>query len=225
MSRWFREDLKGKSIPTRSIYIFDGEPRPDEPIQVLVLDQDSMAPLHTKLAWINDNLILQNVVENDSGIAEIAKDITWGKLAETIKEQQEEIQKDFNGTAAAAGKYMADTANAMTYILTNQIDKIVKDTFRMTEKIKHIDKSLVEWEQVLAQMEEMSNQIRRQKQETTHQVARTQNEFWKMEQQIQSQLIGSEKRRKELEKKVEDEIKKIKTTTQQIRSRLKSLKF
>lgn len=225
MENWFRGQLKGKPIPTRPVYIFDGEPRPDASIHIMVLDQDAMAPLHTKLAWINDNLILHHALENEKQLSEMAKDITWGQLAQVIKERQEETQKDFSETTLAVGKYLADTTNAMTYVLTNEIDKIVKDTFRMTEKIKYIDRNLQEWEEVLSEMEEMVNQVRQQKQDVSQKITGTQNEFWRMEQQIQGELLGAEKRRKELENRVEEEIKKMQITSRQIRQRLRQLKI
>lgn len=225
IGHWFHQRLKGQAIPARPIYLFDGAPGKKSPIHISVLDQDRMEPLHTRLGWINDNLLINQALEKESLMKEMAKDITWGELAQKIKINTEKTRRDFSEAALAASQHTAKTTNEMTRVLTTAIDRVVKETFRMTQKIRRMNQRLQEWDKMLADMDEMLQEVRGQKQETTHRMGASKNEFWRMEQQIQKEIQASERRRKELEGKIVEEVQKLQTATRRLKLRLKSLKL
>ncbi|UCH94670.1 MAG: hypothetical protein JSV88_31025 [Candidatus Aminicenantes bacterium] len=225
IGHWFQDRLRGQTIPARPIYIFEGAPGSKSPIHVSVLDQDRMEPLHLRLSWINDNLIINRALEKESLMKEMAKDITWGELAQRIKIETEKTRKDFSETALTTSKYMAKTTNEMTQVLTAEIDRVVKETFRMTQKIRRLHQRLQEWNKVLEDMEKILQEVRQKKQDISYQTGAAKNEFWRMEQQIQREIQASGKRRNELEEKIAEEVQKLQTTTQRLKQRLKSVKL
>jgi hypothetical protein len=225
IGHWFHQRLKGQAIPARPIYLFDGAPGKKSPIHISVLDQDRMEPLHTRLGWINDNLLINHALEKENLMKEMAKDITWGELAQRIKINTEKTRRDFSEAALATNQHTAKTTNEMTRVLTTAIDRVVKETFRMTQKIRRMNQRLQEWDKMLEDMDEMLQEVRQQKQETTHRMGAAKNEFWRMEQQIQKEIQASERRRKELEGKIVEEVQKLHAASQRLKLRLKSLKL
>jgi hypothetical protein len=225
IGHWFHQSLKGQAIPARPIYLFDGVPGKGSPIHISVLDQDRMEPLHLRLGWINANLLINHALEKENLMKEMAKDITWGELAQHIKINTEQTRRDFSEAALATNHHIAKTTNEMTRMLTNVIDRVVKETFRMTQKIRRMNQRLQEWDKMLEAMSGMLREVREQKQETTQRMGAAKNEFWRMEQQIQKEIQASERRRKELEGKIVEEIKKLHAASQRLKLRLKSLKL
>jgi hypothetical protein len=222
---WFKDRLQGQILPARPLYVFDGQPDSNSPIHVFVLDQDRMEPLHLRLGWLNDNLIINHTLEKEKLMQEMAREITWGDLAQKIKVETEKTRREFSETTLAATQYIAQTTGEMTRVLTKEIDRTVKETFRMTQKIKRITQRLEEWDNILEDMETLLNEARELRQETTHQKGAGKNEFWRMEQEIIRELDASAKRRKELEEKVAEEIKKLQAATYSLKQRLKSVKL
>lgn len=225
IGHWFHQRLKSQPIPARPIYLFDGTPGKGSAIHISVLNQDRMEPLHMRLGWINDNLLINHALEKENLMKEMAKDITWGELAQHIKINTEKTRRNFSETALATNQHIANTTNEMTRVLTIVIDRVVKETFRMTQKIRRMNQRLQEWDKVLADMEEMLQEVRDQKQETTQRMGAAKNEFWRMEQQIQRELQASERRRNELEGKIVEEVQKLHAASQRLKLRLKSLKL
>lgn len=225
IGHWFHHHLKGQAIPARPIYLFDGVPGKESPIHISVLDQDRMEPLHIRLGWINDNLLINHALEKENLMKEMAKDITWGELAQKIKINTEKTRRDFSEAALVTTKHIAKTTNEMTRVLTTVIDRVVKETFRMTQKIRRMNQRLQEWDKMLGNMEEMLQEVRDKKQETTQRMGAAKNEFWRMEQQIQKEIQASERRRKELEGTIVEEIQKLHSASQRLKLRLKSLKL
>jgi predicted phage-related endonuclease len=146
-------------------------------------------------------------------------------LAQHIKTNTEKTRRDFSEAALATSQHIANTTNEMTRVLTSVIDRVVKETFRMTQKIRRMNQRLQEWDKVLEDMEEMLQEVREQKQETTRRLGATKNEFWRMEQQIQREIQASERRRKELEGNIVEEVQKLHAASQRLKLRLKSLKL
>lgn len=225
IGHWFQHRLKNQAIPTKPIYLFDGAPGRESPIHISILDQDRMEPLHMRLGWINDNLLINHTLEKENLLKEMAKDITWGELAQQIKINTEKTRRDFSEAALATNQHIAKTTNEMTRVLTSVIDRVVKETFRMTQKIRRMNQRLQEWDKVLGDMEEMLQDVREQKQETTQRMGAAKNEFWRMEQQIQKEIQASERRRNELEGKIVEEVQKLHAASQRLKMRLKSLKL
>jgi hypothetical protein len=225
IGQWFQQRLKGQSIPARPIYLFDGVPGKESPIHISVLNQERLEPLHMRLGWINDNLLINYTLEKENLMKEMAKDITWGKLAQQIKTNTEKTRRDFSEAALATSQHIANTTNEMTRVLTGVIDRVVKETFRMTQKIRRMNQRLQEWDKVLEDMEEMLQDVREQKQETTQRLGAAKNEFWRMEQQIQREIQASERRRKELEGNIVEEVQKLHAASQRLKLRLKSLRL
>jgi hypothetical protein len=225
MSHWFHKELNDVSIPERPIYIFDGIPEPMEPISISLLDRDKMEPLHTRLGWLNDNLAIHHAIEKNELLAGMANDISWQQVADKIKNDMEVTKKEFEETSVVAAQYMANTTAEMTGILTSEINRVVRDTFRLADKIKRTDDRLQEWSTICRDMEEMLQEVRQQWKETTQQKSDTQNEFWKIQQDIEKELSVADSRRREMQERLEDEIKKMQITNRQLRRRLRGIKL
>jgi hypothetical protein len=225
MTHWFQSELKQVTVPERPIYIFDGEPVPKAAISISLLDRDRMEPLHTRLGWLNDNLVIHRAIEKEGLISQMAKDISWQETAEKIKQDMEISRQEFEETSVAAAQYMANTTAEMTGILTSEINRVVRDTFRLAEKIKRTDERLLEWTEICSDMEEMLQEVRQQWQHTTKQKGEAHNEFWKIQQDIERELTFADGRRKEMQERLEEEIKKMQITNRQLRRRLRNIKL
>ena len=161
----------------------------------------------------------------------------WIKLAEEIGELQ--VMEGVDPDLEVGGIVQINSKNegpALLFkalkgywenyrVLTNVIDRVVKETFRMTQKIRRMNQRLREWDKVLEDMEKMLKEVREQKQETTQRMGAAKNEFWRMEQQIQKEIQASERRRNELEGKIVEEVQKLHAASQRLKLRLKRLKL
>jgi len=225
MEHWFKKELKEEPIPDRPIYIFDGQTEPDTTIEISILDQDRMEPLHTRLAWLNDNLLLHHTLDQEGRIKEMAQDISWITLAETLRTEAEAAKQTFSAAALEAGQHIAETTTEMTEVLGGEIERVIKETFRTTEKIKIIDTFVGQWDTILSEMEELLEEARKNRQKTSVEFEDAKNEFWRMEQQIEWELNTSEKRRREMDQKITEELRNLKITRKQLLKKLRSFKF
>jgi hypothetical protein len=225
VAHWFRSNYEETAIPDRPAYIFDGETEPKAPISISVLDLDRLEPLHTRLGWINDNLVIERAIEKEAVIRDMARDITWSKMAETITERMESIRAEFDDAAVETAKHMSDTTSEMTGVLTNEINRVVRDSYRMAEKVKRTDQRLAEWDDVCADMEETLKEVRKQVQNTNQAKNDAQREFFRIEQEIRRELAMADEKRKELEEGLNEEIKKMQIANQKMKQRLKSIKL
>jgi chromosome segregation ATPase len=132
---------------------------------------------------------------------------------------------EFSEAAQAASNGIARTTTDLTRVLTNEIDRIVKETFRMTQKIRKIDERLREWDEVLADMEDMLLDVRQGRQEASSQKGEAKSDFWRLEQDVEQEIKYSEKRRQELEDKINSEILKMQDTSRRLKQRLKKIKL
>lgn len=225
ISHWFKSRAGEIVIPERPIYIFDGKPEMNGHITISVLDQDRMESLHTRLGWLNDNLLIHRYQEKESVINDIARDLSWLEMADKIRSKAESSRKEFESMAVEAAEHMAQTTAEMTSVLTGELNSVVRDSFRMVEKIKKLTHRLEEWDEVTNDMEMTLKEISQQKQSLLHQKNDKLNEFWKIEQEIQRELAVAEVRRKEMEEALEKEIKNMQVKNHQLKQRLKSFKL
>jgi hypothetical protein len=225
LGHWFQDRLKGITIPIRPIYLFDGEPVPASPITISVLDRGRMEPLNTRLGWLNDNLVIRRAIDKEESLRELAHDIAWQEMAGKIKADLEKDRSNFEETALTAARHVANTTYEMTGIFTTEINRIVRDTFRMAEKIKRTDQRLKEWDEVCADMEEMLKEVNRQRKNTVHKKNEALNEFMKLERDIKRELAVADNRRKEMVEQLEEEIKKMRLASTLLKKRLRSIKL
>jgi len=225
MDHWFHQRLKGRGIPAKPIYIFDGEPESKEPVKISILDQERMEPLHMKLGWINDNLMLSHNLEREGLISQMAKDTAWNEMSQKMKTEAEKSGEAYTETAREVSRQMAQTTNEMTRVLTNEIDRVVKETFRMTQKIKKMNQRMIEWDKVISDMDEVLKDVRQQQQEISFREGNAKNSFWRLEQQIVSEIQASERRRKDLEERIDMEIANMQKTARNLKYRLKRIKL
>lgn len=225
VSHWFKDRVREIAIPERPIYIFDGKPELNGRITISVLDHDRMEPLHTRLGWLNDNLLIHRAMEKEGVINDIARDLSWLEIADKIRTKAESARKEFESTALEAAEHMAQTTAEMTSVLTGELNSVVRDSFRMVEKIKKLSHRLEEWDEVTHDMEMTLKEVNQQKQSVLHQKNEKVNEFWKIEQEIQRELAIADVRRKEMEEALEKEIKNMQAKNHQLKQRLKSFKL
>lgn len=225
MEQWFHNGLKGASIPSNAIYIFDGDHSPKSPIRVSVMDRDALAPLHTRLGWINDNLVIERALEKEGNFKEMAADLTWMELAGKIRDRRENARQDFTEAVKEATGEISRTTGEMTRVLTSEINRVVKETFRITQKIRRLDERLEEWDEAAKDMEQTLRVVQRKKQEVAAGKHKAANEFRLLETDIQRELMASEQRRRDLESQVAQEIGKMREATKKLKAKLRSFKL
>jgi chaperonin cofactor prefoldin len=162
-------------------------------------------------------------LEKEGLISELAKDITWNELAQKIKGNIEVTRRDFVDSALAATNEIAQTTFEMSRVLTGEVDRVVKETFRMTQKIRKMDDRLKEWDEVVEEMEDMAQDLKEERQYTSYQRGEAKNEFFRMEQEIEAELKHAEERRLELEKLIQDEIIKMQNASIRFKQRIRRM--
>jgi GTPase SAR1 family protein len=225
MQQWFDSQKEAANIPEHPIYIFDGEPRPSAEIRISVLDQESLKPLHTRLDWLNDNLTVTHAVGIEELISRMARGVTWQELYQKIIEDVEKIQEDFEETAAASSQQMAAAIHEMTESLTEEINRVVEKTFQMAMEVKKLDEELREWETVCTGMRAFLNEVNKTQKNTIQQTVKAQNEFYNMVRQIDYEISTSQRNREKIEKKISNEIIKLKESYRKLREKLFSFKL
>lgn len=224
MEHWFRSREGIEEIPEHPIYIFDGVPRPTAEIRISVLDRERFEPLHTRLGWINDNLVVTKAIGIEKLISNMAKEITWQELHRSIMADAEKIQQDFEDTAAHAGQQMATTVKELTGSLTEEVNRVVEKTFHMAGEVRKMDEQLRAWEEVAKGIKTILDEVDRQRNTAARQTVKSQNEFYNMVRQIEYEIATSQRNRDEIEKKIADEIEKLKKSYQKLKERLFNLK-
>jgi len=123
---WFetQENDFSVTIPDQPVYIFDGEPVPDHPVSISILDRERLQPLHTRLGWLNDNLVIHQAIEKEEIMTNMAADLTWQHTAQHIKTHLNENMEEFRDAAFSAVKNMADATSEMTGVLNSEVNRV-----------------------------------------------------------------------------------------------------
>ncbi|MCP4214607.1 MAG: hypothetical protein GY765_08115 [bacterium] len=220
VKQWFRGRMEGVTIPEYPLYLFDGNAEPQAEIQVSLLDRMGFRPLHTRLGWLNDNLTVVQAVGAEELISQMAEGLTWEQLYGMLMKDAEATKVEFEETALMAGKRVADTVHEMTETLTEEVNRVMENTFKMAVKVKALDGRLKEWEGVCTGMEALLDEVNGKQERTLLSTVKATNEFHTMVKQIDHEIIASNKARLDVEKQIDAEINHLKETYKKLREKL-----
>ncbi|MBN1315529.1 MAG: hypothetical protein JXA42_08675 [Anaerolineales bacterium] len=113
------------AIPARPVYIFDGEGSPGKEISLSVIDFGSMVPLTTKLGWVNTNLLLFSELGLEKFMEEMADSVRRNRLADSLNQAADSIEREVNDKVEAIGKRWADSTNSMLELITREAEQLV----------------------------------------------------------------------------------------------------
>jgi len=134
VSAWFGGEAP--EIPERPIYLFDGAVGPDVPLGLTILDRDALAPLETRLGWINDHLTVAGAVGLERYVTEMAADATRTELAADLGEAAREASEVLERLVADTNETIANRLDELTSVVTDELNDLVAETHRTTVRIK-----------------------------------------------------------------------------------------
>lgn len=223
MQQWFEGEEGVSEIPGNPIYIFDGVPEPRAEIQVSVLDRDGLEPLHTRLGWLNDNLAVAHAVGIDNLVSNLAKDITWQEIYRETIAESERVRDEFEVAAVASGERVAEVIYELVSSLTDEVNRVVERMFEMSGEVKELDGKLREWEDACSEIRAILGEVERGEGVAKQQTVKVQNEFYSLVRQVEYDLAASQRSRDEVERKMAEEINKLKESYRKLRKKLFSL--
>jgi len=223
MQHWFEGEPGVSDIPEEPIYIFDGVPKPRAEIQVSVLDRGALEPLHTRLGWLNDNLTVAHAVGIDNLVTNLAKDITWQAIYRETIAESERIRDEFEVAAAASGERVAEVIYQLISSLTEEVNRVVERMFEMSGEVKELDGKLKEWEDACEEIRAILGEVERGEGMAKQQTVKVRNEFYNLVRQVEYDLAASQRSRDEVERKMADEIKKLKESYKKLKKKLFSI--
>jgi len=206
MSLWFGKGGRKVTLPDQPIYLFDQVPNSEEPIRVAVLDREAFEPLHTQLDWLNDNLLLVEELGLARVMSEMADTLRTQALASNVREQARGALTQFEVTAREASESMARRMASLTQILSEETERLAKDTFETGEEMGRLDEGL----RKLTRVKKDMNQVA----ETT--------EDHMGEALSKTDLLGSELRA--LEKKINESLRARKRVSEQVSDEIRELR-
>lgn len=231
LAQWFHGKLQANDIPEKPIYIFDGEPHPKADIQISILDQDNMKPLHTRLGWFNDNLtVIHRRPELENFIHDIADSLNREKLKSEVETKAEKADIAFGKAVLKASASIAGTIDEMSSVLTIEVEEVLKRINAVAKEIREIDKELINWKDVSAEMEDIKYQLKDEEEKMTGKkgkkgkIQKTKDKFRQIIEKIRTLLEDSETRRNNTSARVEGEIVKLERTHRSLQTRLTELK-
>lgn len=112
-------DATPAPLPARPLYLFRQHPDDDDRLHLQVLDRDGFAPLHSRLGWINDNLLVTRDVGIEPLIQSMAdattrmemlqrKEIDAGKAAERFQTVIEQVDAHTLGRVRSTLQLLTD---------------------------------------------------------------------------------------------------------------------
>jgi hypothetical protein len=221
MQQWFAGEAGVLDIPANPVFVFDGAPKPRAEIRITVLDRDELEPLHMRLGWLNDNLTVAYAVGIENLVTNLAKDITWQEIYRETTAEAEELRKDFETAADGASRRVAEVISVLTSSLTEEVNRVVGKTFEMSQKVKELDGMLKGWEDACREIRGILEEVDRGRGSAILQTVKVQNEFYNVVRQIEYDLAVSQRSREEIERKIAEEINKLKESYKSLRKKLK----
>ncbi len=224
LEQWFIGDPAVRDIPADPLYLFDGRPVAGDVIRVSVMDLNGFVPLHLRIGWLNDNLVVTRALGAENLITRLAKDITWQDLFKKITADAEAVRREFEEAAGEVGSYIAETIHELTEVLTEEINRVVERTLGMVEEVKDMDSQLGQWENISHGMKELLEEVREKQDMVLQQTVGVKNEFFTMARQMDYEITHSERSRVEIEGRVLGEIERLRVAYRGLRDRLRSFK-
>lgn len=210
MQQWFAGEAEGLEIPENPVFVFEGEPNPRAEISITVLDRDELEPLYTRLGWLNDNLTVAHTVGIENLVTNLAKDITWQEIYRETTAEAEGLRADFEAAAEGASRRIAEVVSVLASSLTEEVNRVVEKSFEMSRAVKELDGKLKVWEDACREIRVILEEVDRGRGGAIQQTVKVQNEFYNVVRQIEYDLAVSQRSREEIERKIAEEISKLK---------------
>lgn len=221
MQQWFGGQSGVLELPANPVFVFDGVAKPRAEIRISVLDRDVLEPLYTRLGWLNDNLAVAHAVGIENLVTNLARDISWQEIYREMMVEAERLRGDFEVEAEGASKRVAEVVYILTSSLTEEVNRVVEKTFEMSRKVKELDGLLKGWEDACREIRVILDEVDRGRGGAIQQTVKVQNEFYNVVRQIEYDLAVSQRSREEIERKVAEEIVKLKESYKSLRKNLK----
>ena len=156
MSRWFADVADGDTQwPAEPIYLFDGQPGPETRLHVRVLDRSAFAPLHTRLDWLNDNLIVAREVGIEPLVRAMAEDTSRQRLVRFLAVRAKQSQRDFDRLAHTIGNRMVNRFESLFALLDEESENVLEEAYATAGELHDLKQGLSRLTKVKSDMNEM----------------------------------------------------------------------
>jgi len=224
LERWFHGHHEVARIPDKPIYVFDGEVRPGAELQIAVLNQANMQPLHTRLGWLNDNLTIMDAVGIEEFVQETADGVTRRALAQTIGKKVHEVEKAFAKRTQELGENIAAKTIWLTEAVTRELVLIVKETEETVEKIKQLDRRLRALQTKRAVMEGLATQAEALVAQNEKKTGEVTSAIAKLEEKVAVTKEKAETSRQKMEGQISAKIASLRSTRERLLRQLHELR-
>ena len=223
MGRWFHGHAGVASIPNRPIYLFDrDDSHTPSSIRITVLDYDQFQPLYLKLGWLNDNLIAMDAQDLglESFIQKMAHDVTRRELANDLSQQAEAAKETFQQTAQDLETHLAEHTLSLTNRLTKELQSLVNEIEDLTKELKETDKTLVELSHIRQGMVNLVKKGKAEEDRFQHEREQTEKYIEELEREVDDLVKRAQAQRKASEQRILRAIMAIEQTRQDLIRRI-----
>jgi len=221
MSAWFAGRGQSVKIPRRPIFIFEGQSEAKAPIKITVLDRDSLAPLRTRLGWINDHLSVADTVGLEKFVHAMSTDTGRLEMARRLKGEAQESQHEFDRMVQETNRQIASRLDELTTVVTEEFNHLVAETHQTTVKIKEYYDYLEQLTVLCDASKKSADLAYSTLNDTEEHQEEVSDYLVKLEQRVERELANAYKVRRAMKGRVERTIRELGTTHEELKQQLK----
>lgn len=225
LPRWFPDAFTGDQVPARRpIYLFDGYTSGDLPIAVTVLDLADFRPLAADIGWLNDNLLLMEIIDQRELIMTMADDKERQRLAATVRRQAETAVTALYKAGDQLAEQLATKSAEVTRVLTEELQAMLAATDKTIGDIQALDSALDRYRALHAQIHGLHAEADRLLANLLAAEDKLAAQIKDLEHNVQKQLGEAEATRQQAERQVAREVRNLEDTYQELTTRINSLR-
>ncbi len=225
MGRWFRGRKGVGSIPRKPVYVFDGTTDPNDAIRITVLNFENFKRLRERLGWINDNLLIMDVIENEKRIQTLASKAIGEELDFHIVRGAAAASESFREMARETSAAIAMEVKGLSATISREIDNVVENTMKTIDELRDLEARLRRFTSTRVEMDETLEKVEKLTERTEDGAHSLGSALKHLEDDIvQPVLIKAYASRKNLDEKVSKELESLRSVRDKVRRDLKQLR-
>lgn len=219
LERWFPNRTSRLKIPDLPLYIFEG----GREVHISVLDRTSFVPLHTRLGWLNDNIMLMDALDVADFIQQMSTQARRQTLAKRLLAQTEALETQFDAAANAIETRLKNRTDELTTAITTDVQRVIDETREAAKDIGDLQQRLEQLKEEHTRIGGFFNRMIEQILEAKEKEQQIEKIIASVEREIEPLLVNSLRVRTNIKQRVEAELAELRQVRADLERKLSNL--
>lgn len=211
------------AIPSKPIYVFDGQGKPGEPLTLSVIDFQGLVPLTAKLGWINANLVLLAELGLEGLVEEMADSARRSRLAERLSKAADAAEREVNREVERIGSSWAKSTNSMLELVTQEANQLIDSSKRFIKEAQELNQRLIQLRRLHSEIRGLVTDVELRADEVEQKEKALKSRCDGLSRRIKATISEAESVRRQWDQQVGDTIARLQATHDRLGRKLDEL--